>query len=162
MPCHATQYTVGDSAGWDASTDFNTWLQGKTFKVGDSLSFQYTSLHSVMEVSKADYTACSSSNAIQSYTGGNTVVSLKTAGTMYFICGTPGHCAGGMKIAVPVTAAASTTPSTTPAANSPPTTTTPSGTTPTTTSSTSDSAPILKNIGLFSGAVLVMAAAFVL
>lgn len=33
----ATQHVVGGSQGWDASTDFNSWISGKTFKVGDQL-----------------------------------------------------------------------------------------------------------------------------
>lgn len=32
-----TSYTVGGSAGWDLSADFGSWLQNKTFYVGDAL-----------------------------------------------------------------------------------------------------------------------------
>lgn len=35
--CHATTYMVGDSPGWDISTDLDTWPTGKTFYVGDVL-----------------------------------------------------------------------------------------------------------------------------
>nr|CAD1818696.1 unnamed protein product [Ananas comosus var. bracteatus] len=58
------------------------------------------------------------------------------AGSRYFICGTPGHCSSGMKLAVTVTAAS---PSTTPAGGSTPSSTTP--TTPTTTSPSSTATP---------------------
>lgn len=33
----AVSYTVGDSAGWDPSADFPSWVDGKTFYVGDVL-----------------------------------------------------------------------------------------------------------------------------
>lgn len=33
----AAMYNVGDSAGWDISADFPSWLSGKTFYVGDNL-----------------------------------------------------------------------------------------------------------------------------
>lgn len=35
--CHATTYMVGDSPGWDISTNLDTWPGGKTFHVGDVL-----------------------------------------------------------------------------------------------------------------------------
>lgn len=35
---YATQYVVGDSAGWtNFGTDYGTWASGKTFAVGDTL-----------------------------------------------------------------------------------------------------------------------------
>lgn len=33
----ATQHVVGGSQGWDQSTDFNSWISGQTFNVGDQL-----------------------------------------------------------------------------------------------------------------------------
>lgn len=135
MPCEATQYMVGGSAGWDASTDFNSWLTNKTFAVGDTLVFQYSSLHNVMVVSKSDYDSCQTGNALQSFTDGNTQIKLSKPGSMYFICGTPGHCVGGMKMGVNnIQAATATSPSSPPTASAspskptlttPPTTTTP-------------------------------------
>ncbi|CAO2039917.1 unnamed protein product [Urochloa humidicola] len=150
-PAYATDYVVGDSSGWTSGVDYTTWAKGKTFSVGDNLVFQYSAMHTVAEVSSADYSACSSSNSLQSYTDQNTKIALTAAGTRYFICGTPGHCSGGMKLAVTVSAAAATAPaaSTTPPAttpgsdaDTPPETTTPSTTTTTTaptTKSTSSS-----------------------
>lgn len=32
-----TIYTVADSSGWDISSDLDSWVQPKTFVVGDSL-----------------------------------------------------------------------------------------------------------------------------
>lgn len=106
MPCGATQYNVGDSTGWDTATDFNSWVQGKSFAVGDTLNFHYSSLHSVLEVSKSDYDSCQTGNALQSFSDGSTQIPLSNPGNRYFTCGTPGHCAGGMKMAIDVQAAA--------------------------------------------------------
>ncbi|KAF2315451.1 hypothetical protein GH714_039291 [Hevea brasiliensis] len=133
---YATQYVVGDSAGWtNFGSDYSTWASGKTFAVGDSLVFNYdSSTHKVAEVPQSDYNSCSASNAIQTYSDGSTTISLSKTGSMYFICPTAGHCSSGMKLSINVVAA-STTPapssgSTTPA---PPSGSTPpsSGTTPT-------------------------------
>ena len=105
-------------------------------------------LHKVAEVSSADYSACSASNSIQSYSDQNTKIALTAPGTRYFICGAPGHCSDGMKLAVTVAAAAATTPPASssppatpaaPGADTPPVTTTPSTSTPTTTKPTSSS-----------------------
>ncbi|KAJ1280238.1 hypothetical protein BS78_04G215700 [Paspalum vaginatum] len=138
---YATDYVVGDSSGWTSGVDYATWAKGKTFGVGDNLVFQYSAMHTVAEVGSADYSACSASNSIQSYTDQNTKIALTAPGTRYFICGTPGHCSGGMKLAVTVSAAAAPTPAAssppaTPAApgaddDTPPETTTPSTSTPT-------------------------------
>jgi hypothetical protein len=112
--------------------------------------FQYSMLHTVAEVSSADYSACSASNSIQSYSDQNTKIALTAPGTRYFICGTSGHCGNGMKLAVTVAAAAATTPPASssppatpaaPGADTPPETTTPTATSPpATTKSTSSSA----------------------
>lgn len=59
--------------------------------------------HTVDEVSLSDYSSCSSSNPLSTDNRGSTRITLKTAGTHYFICGIPGHCTGGMKLAITVT-----------------------------------------------------------
>ena len=33
----ATQYIVGDADGWNSDVDYYSWMDGKTFHVGDSL-----------------------------------------------------------------------------------------------------------------------------
>jgi hypothetical protein len=63
--------------------------------------------HDVLEVSKADYDSCSSSRPLATFQTGDDAVPLPAGGvTRYFICGVPGHCDGGMKLAVRVEAAA--------------------------------------------------------
>jgi len=148
-PCAATQYMVGGTAGWDASTDFSSWLMNKTFAVGDTLDFQYSSLHSVMVVSKSDYDSCQTSNALQSFSDGNTQIKLSKPGSMYFICGTPGHCVGGMKMGVNnIQGAAASSPSSPPATASPskPAPGTPSTTnTPSTSTTPAKQSPVAKS-----------------
>ncbi|KAI6702821.1 hypothetical protein NL676_011957 [Syzygium grande] len=128
---HGATHNVGDSTGWTQGYDYSTWAASQTFNVGDTLVFTYTSLHSVDQVSKDDYTNCNSGNALQSYSGGSNSITLSSAGTMYFICPTAGHCSGGMKLAVTI-ASSSTTPGSPP---SPPSTSSP-GSPPSTTPST--------------------------
>jgi hypothetical protein len=81
--------------------------------------FNYASqAHTVTEVTKSEYDACSS-NA-NGDNSGTTTMTLK-AGANYYICTIGTHCAAGMKLAV---TAGDSSPGT-PAAGTPPTT--PSG-----------------------------------
>ncbi|TVU14988.1 hypothetical protein EJB05_38486 [Eragrostis curvula] len=128
-PASAKDYAVGDSSGWKPGVDYTAWAKGKSFNVGDSLSFQYNAAHSVAEVSEADYKACSASNALGSYKDQSTSIPLTKPGTRYFICGAAGHCAAGMKLAITVSDGSS----------APATTTTASPTTRSTNSAGSDS-----------------------
>ncbi|KAG9145863.1 hypothetical protein Leryth_020201 [Lithospermum erythrorhizon] len=103
LTCRAsTLYNVGDSSGWDISTDLDSWQQGKTFVVGDLLWFQYSSNHNVSEVTRENYQRCNTTNVLQSYTGGNTTLTMSSPGDKYFICSTRLHCLGGMKLHVHV------------------------------------------------------------
>ncbi|XP_010909861.1 umecyanin [Elaeis guineensis] len=109
-------YDVGPNGQWDQTSNYATWASSITFVPGDSLTFKYGSTHDVVEVTKANYDSCSTSGAISTHTGGNTVISLNSTGKRYFICGTPGHCAAGMKVEINVVAASSppTSPGTPP------------------------------------------------
>uniref|UniRef100_A0A803QJZ7 Phytocyanin domain-containing protein n=1 Tax=Cannabis sativa TaxID=3483 RepID=A0A803QJZ7_CANSA len=112
-------YTVGGSGGWEQTSDLQTWGSSQTFSVGDSLSFQYTPNHNVIEVPKADYDVCGTTNLIQIYNDGSTIIPLTSPGKRYFICGTSGHCSGGMKLEITTLAAA--TPSSLPPSSNTPT-----------------------------------------
>ncbi|CAL9763559.1 unnamed protein product, partial [Musa acuminata subsp. burmannicoides] len=104
-------YDVGGPAGsWDLATNYTQWVSGKAFRVGDTLTFKYASSHDVLEVSSAAYSSCTTSNPISTSTGGNTVVTLNSTGSRYFVCGIPGHCAGGMKLQIDVASPTSTPP----------------------------------------------------
>ncbi|OEL14873.1 hypothetical protein BAE44_0024107 [Dichanthelium oligosanthes] len=145
----ATSYTVGDGSGWTTGVDYTSWAASKNFKVGDSLDwltslfdwlsttvvFNYAKgLHTVVEVSAAEYMACTAANPLGSDSSGATTVGLKTPGSHYFVCSITGHCGAGMKLAV--TVGGSSSPSS-------PTPTTPrtSPTTPTTTPYTTPTTP---------------------
>ncbi|KAH6785019.1 hypothetical protein C2S51_037474 [Perilla frutescens var. frutescens] len=122
----AAVYTVGDSSGWSMGVDYTTWTSDKTFRVGDTLVFNYGSSHSVDEVNSNDYKTCATGNAITSDSSGATSITLKTAGPHYYVCGIPGHCDGGMKLAITVAAdgGTKTAPSASGTTTSPPSTTT--------------------------------------
>uniref|UniRef100_A0A1D1Z3G1 Uclacyanin-2 n=1 Tax=Anthurium amnicola TaxID=1678845 RepID=A0A1D1Z3G1_9ARAE len=123
VPALAANYDLS----WNQGVDYSGWASSQKIQVGDTVTFQYGGLHTVDEVNKADYEACSTSNALTSASDGNTAISFTQPGTRYFVCGTAGHCAGGMKVAIPVSAASSTpsTP-TTPGSSTPATPSTPS------------------------------------
>ncbi|KAG9132752.1 hypothetical protein Leryth_014029 [Lithospermum erythrorhizon] len=144
-PAMSATYTVGDTGGWALGVDYGTWASDKTLKVGDSLVFNYGSSHSVSEVTASDYNSCSSSNALTTDSSGATTIALKTTGKHYFVCGVPGHCDGGMKLAVTVKGATDTaTPSGTTTTPSGATTTnpeTPTTSTTTTPTSTNNAVP---------------------
>ncbi|KAK1364610.1 blue copper protein-like [Heracleum sosnowskyi] len=130
---YGVDHTVGGSSGWDQGVNFASWAAGKKFVVGDNLVFSYGSSHSVDEVSQSDYSTCSASKPINSYSGGKNTVALNKTGSVYFLCPSSGHCTAGMKLSVTVAAASTPTPSTpTPTTPSTPTPTTPSTPTPTT------------------------------
>ncbi|PUZ61676.1 hypothetical protein GQ55_4G296200 [Panicum hallii var. hallii] len=97
-------YLVGDAAGWTRNVDYGQWLAGKTFHAGDMLVFKYNATyHDVVWVSKGGYRRCivSPKGRAPVYRTGYDAVRLH-AGTHYFICGAPGHCQAGMKLAVKV------------------------------------------------------------
>ncbi|KAI3932056.1 hypothetical protein MKW92_008692 [Papaver armeniacum] len=101
LTCKAsTTYTVGGTSGWDISTDLESWVQDKTFAVGDILLFQYSQIHSVSEVPKESYDQCNMTKVIKTSSDGNTSIPLTTPGQHYFVCGNGLHCLGGMKIQV--------------------------------------------------------------
>ncbi|CAN6218017.1 unnamed protein product [Urochloa humidicola] len=106
----ATTYTVGGVNSWMTGVDYAAWASDKTFVVGDKLLFSYVrEEHTVTEVSKSKYDDCIGNDvASEDNSSGLTTVTLATPGMHYFICTVPDHCAGGMKLAVNVSA---TTPS---------------------------------------------------
>uniref|UniRef100_A0A0E0LLU0 Phytocyanin domain-containing protein n=1 Tax=Oryza punctata TaxID=4537 RepID=A0A0E0LLU0_ORYPU len=91
----AKDYTVGGSYGWDTYVDYDKWASGKTFIVGDTITFKYEPYHNVLEVPETDYDGCVSTNPVSVHSGGNTTFELTAAGTRYFICSIPRHCLNG-------------------------------------------------------------------
>ncbi|VAH53856.1 hypothetical protein VPH35_032544 [Triticum aestivum] len=107
----AAIYNVGEPGGaWDLSTNYGTWASSRNFQTNDQIVFKYSpQAHDVLEVSKADYDSCSTASPVTTLNSGNDVVTLNATGTRYFICGFPGHCAGGMKVKIDVMPGSSST-----------------------------------------------------
>ncbi|CAN6181559.1 unnamed protein product [Urochloa humidicola] len=103
----AAELVVGDVAfGWDSGVNYAAWARDHAFlAVGDVLVFQYvSSQHNVYEVSESTYRSCDTgggnSGVRAKYTSGYDRVVLAEARSYWFICDFPGHCLGGMKLAV--------------------------------------------------------------
>ncbi|KAJ0076361.1 hypothetical protein Patl1_34518 [Pistacia atlantica] len=117
----ATDHVVGDSLGWKVPSTTNayeTWVDGKTFMVGDTLTFNFvTDEHDVLEVTKESYDACTRSNPVGNMTNvGPAKINLKSAGDKYYICTIGRHCANGQKLAIKVTSADASSPTSGPSA----------------------------------------------
>ncbi|RCV23235.1 hypothetical protein SETIT_4G282700v2 [Setaria italica] len=112
----AAEFVVGDVAfGWDSGVNYAAWARGRAFAVGDVLVFEYvSSQHNVYEVSESTYHSCDTggggSGVRVRYTSGYDRVVLADARSYWFICDFPGHCLGGMKLAVNVSGAGSLSP----------------------------------------------------
>ncbi|KAJ3694806.1 hypothetical protein LUZ60_000183 [Juncus effusus] len=92
-------YQVGDNGGWN----FNSaaWANGKKFKAGDQLVFNYNRLvHNVVSVNSSGFKKCKAPKKYSKvYKSGSDQITLRR-GINYFICSVPGHCKAGMKIAI--------------------------------------------------------------
>ncbi|PKA49860.1 Sugar transport protein 13 [Apostasia shenzhenica] len=99
----AAVYNVGGGAGWIVAENYSSWASSKIFHVGDKIVFEYdNSSHNVLEVRKEDYHSCNAKSPIAAHATGNDSISLTRYGHRFFICGFPGHCAGGQKLDVRV------------------------------------------------------------
>ncbi|WVZ78457.1 hypothetical protein U9M48_026163 [Paspalum notatum var. saurae] len=109
----AAEYLVGDVGyGWDSGINYAAWAREHAFAVGDVLVFQYVSTqHNVYEVTEEVYRSCDTTGGgggdgvRVKYTTGYDRVVLAEARGYWFICDFPGHCLGGMKVAVNASAA---------------------------------------------------------
>ncbi|XVF48067.1 hypothetical protein PTKIN_Ptkin03bG0161000 [Pterospermum kingtungense] len=106
-----TAYVVGDTLGWvvpPGSGVYTTWAANKTFRVGDTLVFNFTNgAHNVARVTRVDFNSCNASNPLLLISNGPANVTLNETGNHYFLCGFPGHCIAGQRLAINVSAAAS-------------------------------------------------------
>lgn len=84
--------------------------------------------------SESAYKNCDTSTSLKSMTGGSDVVKLDKPGTRYFACGTPGHCAQGMKVKI-ATVGADGSPATPSSSSSSSSSSSPSSSSPASTSS---------------------------
>ena len=72
--------------------------------------FQYSSSHSVSEVTRENFESCNTTNVVRTYSAGNTTVTLEKPGDRYFVCGNKLHCLAGMKLKVTAEANQSAAP----------------------------------------------------
>ncbi|KAK7359076.1 hypothetical protein VNO77_01022 [Canavalia gladiata] len=94
----AATYTVGDADGW--TLNMVGWPNGKHFKAGDTLVFNYSpGAHNVVVVNKEGYDTCRTPRGAKVYESGKDQIKIGK-GQNYFICNFAGHCESGMKIAV--------------------------------------------------------------
>ncbi|WOL04978.1 hypothetical protein Cni_G13701 [Canna indica] len=110
-------YRVGDASGWTilGSPNYTDWALKNNFQVGDNIVFDYNkNIHNVLEVTKADYSACNTASPIASHTSGNDSITIKSTGHHYFICGIPGHCLAGQKVDIDIPKSSSAAPSRSP------------------------------------------------
>ncbi|KAH7863496.1 hypothetical protein Vadar_018174 [Vaccinium darrowii] len=132
---HAVQHNIP----WSQGTNYaGSTYSSQTYTVGDTLLFTYGGSHGVDVVTQSDYDNCNSGNALNSYSGGQTTITLSSAGPMYFMCPTSGHCQSGMKLGITVVSAASTT---TPSTGTSPAVTTPSSSSSSGSSSSDNPSP---------------------
>ncbi|KAK4369258.1 hypothetical protein RND71_013050 [Anisodus tanguticus] len=115
-------HVIGDALAWTVPSGgaaaYSAWAAGNTFAVGDILLFNFTTgLHSVAEVSKAAFDSCNTSSPISISTNGPINITLRSAGSHYYLCTFPSHCALGQKLAINVSG--STSPAPQPAAARP-------------------------------------------
>ncbi|KAK3124518.1 hypothetical protein QOZ80_7BG0587710 [Eleusine coracana subsp. coracana] len=99
----ATDYLVGDKAGWTLSYSIG-WPEGKNFQVGDSLVFTYPKgNHTVTEVDGQTFKECyRQGNTIKEWNSGNDTVRLDKPGRRWFFCSVADHCEMGLKLVVNV------------------------------------------------------------
>ncbi|KAI3880891.1 hypothetical protein MKX03_032716 [Papaver bracteatum] len=103
----AANFLVGGASGWALESDMESWSSSHRFNVGDKLAFVYQPIHNVLEVDAQDYEACNLENPMEIHNQTNTIITLDTLSTRYFVCGTQGHCKSGLKVQI-VTAPPST------------------------------------------------------
>ncbi|KAK4735655.1 hypothetical protein R3W88_009916 [Solanum pinnatisectum] len=100
----ATAQTVNGAAA------YTNWAAGKTFSVGDTLVFNFTTgRHDVQQVEKTSFDGCNSQNAIgNAIMTGPANMTLNSTGEHYYICTFGMHCLNGQKLAITVSSSNAT------------------------------------------------------
>ncbi|RLN32928.1 stellacyanin-like [Panicum miliaceum] len=102
-PALAADLVVGDDKGWDLEVDYDAWVDGNQFFVGDTLVFRYTEgNHSVVEATAAGFAACSDANSLARWSSGDDRVPLSASGQRWFFSGVGEDCVQGMRFNVTV------------------------------------------------------------
>ncbi|KDO50927.1 hypothetical protein CISIN_1g048131mg [Citrus sinensis] len=97
----ATTFKVGDDGGWVFGVQ--NWPEGKTFKCGDILEFNYDpQRHNVIIVDQEGHDSCKPASDAKKFQTGKDQIVLNH-GKNFFICGVPTHCSDhGMKLEINV------------------------------------------------------------
>ncbi|KAI9185584.1 hypothetical protein LWI28_008581 [Acer negundo] len=100
----AKDFVVGDEKGWTINFDYQAWAQGKDFRVGDKLVFNYpVGAHTVFKVNGTGFQNCIKPPANEALTSGNDEIVLATPGRKWYICGVGKHCEiAGQKLFITV------------------------------------------------------------
>ncbi|KAF8007244.1 hypothetical protein BT93_K1289 [Corymbia citriodora subsp. variegata] len=109
---NASTYNVLDKLGWTippaGDVAYKTWAAEKSFKVGDTVVFNWTGTHNVAEVSKADFDTCTGTSPIGTiHMVSPYSVELSSDGPRYFICTVGKHCSFGQKVTLSIGSASS-------------------------------------------------------
>lgn len=92
------------------SDSLNKWSASTRFRIGDFLVWKYDGgKDSVLQVTKAAYKSCNTTEPVAEFKDGFTKVKLENPGAFYFISGAEGHCKQGQKLIVVVLTPKSTT-----------------------------------------------------
>ncbi|RLM87721.1 stellacyanin-like [Panicum miliaceum] len=87
-PALAADLVVWDDKGWALEVDYDEWVDGNQFFVGDRLVFKYTKVnHSVVEATAAGFAACSDANSLATWSSGDDRVPLSGSGQRWFFSG---------------------------------------------------------------------------
>ncbi|XP_062227329.1 basic blue protein-like [Phragmites australis] len=91
-------WPVGDKAGWTFGV--LEWSNYKPFRAGDVLLFRYPpGAHNVVQVDAEAVQDCEIPGNATVWSSGSDRITL-ARGVSFFVCGFPGHCKNGMKIAI--------------------------------------------------------------
>ncbi|KAG4912733.1 hypothetical protein JHK86_053166 [Glycine max] len=104
----ATDFTVGDGTGWTVDFNYTAWAEGKVFRVGDTLWFNYENTkHNVVKVNGTQFQECSFTSNNEVLSSGKDSITLKAEGKKWYVCGVANHCAARqMKLVINVETAA--------------------------------------------------------
>ncbi|KAK7278582.1 hypothetical protein RJT34_23614 [Clitoria ternatea] len=104
--CSATQFIVGDSAGWvipPYPTYYSNWSHSHAIRVGDSLEFDFDDkFYNLIQVSQYEYEHCTSFEPLRVFNSSPVILPLKEKGMLFFICSISNYCCIGQKIAISV------------------------------------------------------------
>ncbi|KAF5727974.1 putative Early nodulin-like protein 9 [Tripterygium wilfordii] len=105
----AREFIVGGSSwtltGNSSAINYNQWAEHNRFQIGDSIVFNYPpGQDSVLQVTREDYSNCTTTSPLHKYSTGHTVFTFSHSGPHYFISGNKDNCQKNQKLVVVVLA----------------------------------------------------------